>query len=127
MRPATTFVSSAYTIYVLLLLLLLLLILLFLLLLLFFFFSSSFFFFSFFFLFFSFFSYSFFSFSFSSFFFYFWGRRESQLSRFSLRGRLYFNAVLVPPFISRGAPHQTARETSVDERMNYGQEMAGQI
>jgi hypothetical protein len=35
--------------------------------------------------------------------------------------------VLVPPFISRGAPHQTALETSISERRNYGREMAGQI
>jgi hypothetical protein len=35
--------------------------------------------------------------------------------------------VLVPPFISRGAPHQTAWETSVSERRNYGREMASQI
>jgi hypothetical protein len=35
--------------------------------------------------------------------------------------------VLIPPFISRGAPHQTAWETSISERKNYGREMACQI
>jgi hypothetical protein len=35
--------------------------------------------------------------------------------------------VLVPPFISRGAPRQTARETPISERKNYGLEMTGQI
>jgi hypothetical protein len=61
------------------------------------------------------------------FFFYFWGRREPRLSHFSLLGRLYSNPCFRSLFISRGAPHQTAWETSVSERINYGREMAGQI
>jgi hypothetical protein len=69
----------------------------------------------------------FFFFFFFSFFFYWRGQREPCLSHFSLRGNLYFNTALVPPFISRGAPRQTAWETSVSERRNYGQEMASQI
>jgi hypothetical protein len=45
-----------------------------------------------------------------------------------IRRRLYSNpSCLVPPFTSKGAPRQTAWETSVKERSNYGREMADQI
>jgi hypothetical protein len=37
------------------------------------------------------------------------------------------NPAFGPPFISRGAPRQTASETSISERRNYGREMADQI
>jgi hypothetical protein len=35
-----------------------------------------------------------------------------------------FNPVLIPPFISRGSPRQTAWGTSVSKMMNYGREIA---
>jgi hypothetical protein len=42
--------------------------------------------------------------------------------------RLYAEALwaplLVSPFISRGAPRQVKRETSISERWKYGREMA---
>jgi hypothetical protein len=34
---------------------------------------------------------------------------------------------LVPPVISRGAPHHVTWETPISERRNYGREMAGQF
>jgi hypothetical protein len=37
------------------------------------------------------------------------------------------NTALVPRFISRGNPRQTAWETSISERRNRGREMASQI
>jgi hypothetical protein len=44
----------------------------------------------------------------TEFFFCWWGRREPSLSHFNLRGSLYSNPFLVPPFISRGAPRHMA-------------------
>jgi hypothetical protein len=52
---------------------------------------------------------------------------ESRLAHCSLSKRIVLNPVLVPPFISRGVPRQTAGETSISERRKYGREMAGQI
>jgi hypothetical protein len=61
------------------------------------------------------------------FFFFLWGWRKSCLAHFSHSRHFVLNPALVPPFISRGTPRQTAWETSISERRNYGREMAGQI
>jgi hypothetical protein len=55
------------------------------------------------------------------------GPAESRLAHCSLSRLIVPNPVLVPPFISRGPPRQTAWETSISERKKYGREMAGQI
>jgi hypothetical protein len=55
------------------------------------------------------------------------GLAESRLAHCSLSRLIVLNHVLVPPFISRGTPSQTAWETSISERRKYKQEMAGQI
>jgi hypothetical protein len=57
------------------------------------------------------------------FFFCVWGWRKFHLSHFSLWSRLYSNPfILVPLFISRCTPCQTAWETCVSERRKYGRE-----
>jgi hypothetical protein len=54
------------------------------------------------------------------FFFFLWDRRNpSVLQHFQA---YYANPALVPPFICRGAPRQTAWETSISERRNYERE-----
>jgi hypothetical protein len=55
------------------------------------------------------------------------GPAESRLMHCSLPRLIVQNPLLVPPFISRGAPRQTELETSISERRNYGREMADQI
>jgi hypothetical protein len=55
------------------------------------------------------------------------GAAEFRLAHCSLSRLIVLNPVLVPPFISRAAPHHTAWETSISERRKYGREMDGQI
>jgi hypothetical protein len=52
---------------------------------------------------------------------------ESCLEHCSLTRLIVLTPLLVAPFISRGAAHQTARETSNSKRRIYGREMASQI
>jgi hypothetical protein len=53
------------------------------------------------------------------------GPAKSRLAHCSLSRFIMLNPVLVPQFISRGAPRQTAWETSISDRRKYGREMAG--
>jgi hypothetical protein len=55
------------------------------------------------------------------------GPAEFRLAHCSLSRLIVLNPVFSSPFISRGAPRQTSRETSISESRKYGREMAGQI
>jgi hypothetical protein len=51
------------------------------------------------------------------------GASRIHLAHCSFSRLIVLNPALVPPFISKGAPRQTAWETSISERRNYRQEM----